>query len=55
MAAFFLLGLGIGRKKGKGINPQKAFEVRLRLFFENLLWILCYSLGTKALTLKHGG
>jgi hypothetical protein len=22
------------------IIPQKAFEVRLRLFFENLLWIL---------------
>ena len=21
------------------INPQKAFEVRLRLFFESLLWI----------------
>lgn len=23
-------------------NPQKAFEVRLRLFFENLLWILLF-------------
>ena len=27
------------RVKGLSINPQKAFEVRLRLFFKNLLWI----------------
>ena len=26
-------------------NPQKAFEVRRRLFFENLLWILLFYRG----------
>ncbi len=30
-------------KEQRNMNPQKAFEVRLRLFFENFLWILCYS------------
>ena len=36
-------------------NPQKAFEVRLRLFFESLLWILFYSPGSETLMLKYGG
>ena len=35
------------------ITPQKAFEVRLRLFFENLLWIFVF-IGSQALILVRG-
>ena len=45
MAAFFGLGLWIGRKDCKDEGPEraicKAFEVRLRLFLENLADDLC--------------
>ena len=37
------------------ITPQKAFEVRLRLFFENLLWIFDYSLGAQTQILVSSG
>ncbi len=33
-------------------NPQKAFEVRLRLFFENLLWFFVF-IGSQTLILKR--
>ena len=48
-------GKGKRIRDDKDINPQKAFEVRLRLFFENLLWILFYSPGSETLMLKYGG